>query len=253
MAANSKDPADVAVWIIKVIRSCTDVEQLKNAVKLITLYLDAYGADAYTTFISGFMSVCNYREFELMRARHEQLKTLYIFDLDDTLIKTTVKVKLRDEYLNVIKEVDSATYNNMELWDIPKGCVWDFTDFNSEYLLRQEKLLPAFEDLRHCPACDTYLLTARGWPRVNEMRDVLHRWLEWNNVEFIKGHIIQPDRDRQPDTAKFKADELRLILQNNPQYERVAIYEDIQSYIDAMVAVVNEFGLEVTIVDSSNP
>lgn len=168
-------------------------------------------------------------------------KVLYIFDVDDTLIQTTAKVRVVNADGDVVNSFSSQAYNNAELLTpIPEGCRFDFSEFDSLHQLLSEPLLPAFDKLKTTPMFDTYIFTAR------HNKEAIKEWLRVKGVRMFSSHIRCLNRGKYKDTADFKGKQLSELLDTG-KYSTVEIYEDDQGYIKSMVQAAQQYpvGLKV--------
>ena len=168
-------------------------------------------------------------------------KILYIFDVDDTLIATTAKVRVVNAEGDVVASFSSQVYNNAELLTpIPEGCRFDFTEFDSLAKLLCEPLLPAFDKLRTTPIFDTYIFTAR------HNKKAIKEWLRLKGVRMFASHIRCLDRRKYSDTADFKGKQLSELL-GTGKYSAVEIYEDDKGYIKSMVQAAKPHQVDVQV------
>lgn len=99
----------------------------------------------------------------------------YIFDLDDTLIKTASHIIVRDRYTgDFIRSQMSLTIDK-------ETEEFDFSEFRKAHYLSNAELLPAFDKLYKLyeQQANIYILTARGHDSV----DIIH--------DFLKNHLIK--------------------------------------------------------------
>lgn len=61
--------------------------------------------------------------------------TLYVFDIDETLFRTTAKIRVVNSDGRVIDHLTNSQFNDYAL---PKGCVFDFTEFRDSALFYRE-------------------------------------------------------------------------------------------------------------------
>lgn len=107
-------------------------------------------------------------------------KTLYIFDLDDTLVKTDIKVRTYNDD-GTVTEYTPSEWNNANIDKTKVKC--DFSEFNNLKPFAFAKYLPAFEILNslYKLGIDVAIITSRG------DSTVIHQWLK------IYGNITIPD------------------------------------------------------------
>jgi hypothetical protein len=159
-------------------------------------------------------------------------KTLFVFDLDDTLIKTTARVVITDKSGNK-KWLNAKQYG--ELKDSSDIKI-DFAEFDDPKILSNEFKKPLFDVWKGmCKSgCNTLLLTAR------EQTNMIHNWCNKQGVstkalsdnEQISGSYIQcvHDKDNKyvdpklsTPLAKKKVIE-KLI--HNSGIENIIVFED---------------------------
>lgn len=161
------------------------------------------------------------------------IKTLYIFDIDDTIIRTVhARVYLKDE--NRYISASEYTAGGSNGYD-SRGDRFDFTEFDDDALLRLEEKLPAFEKLKNSPTEDTHILTAR------QNHDGIYNWLCANGVGVYKSHIRCWDKEKYWTLGAFKGDMVRQLLHGS-DYTHVHIFEDSAVLIRAMIDGANEVG-----------
>ena len=72
---------------------------------------------------------------------------LHIFDIDDTLLHTTAKIKVRDPHGNVVQDLSNQEFNDHKL---PDGHSYDFSEFRSSDKFKDDSkpIGPAIAKLR---------------------------------------------------------------------------------------------------------
>lgn len=164
-------------------------------------------------------------------------KDLYIFDVDDTLIDTTAKVRIVNVYNQIVARVGTKTYNAPKTAErlLDKGLRFDYSEFNSlEQIMKEPKRTP-FTSLISAAATKgdrCYIITAR------EDRNMLWLWLKSNGVNIPADNIIVNERV-DLELAEWKKRKLYGICAqvHNPDFHNlnIKIWEDDEACRQAMM------------------
>lgn len=138
------------------------------------------------------------------------MKTIYIYDLDNTLIDTQAKIKIKD---GIAEEVNTNNPN-----------FYDYSEFRKLSTLMREPTTYLFEEMKenYEYGYSIYIITARP------MQHMVWKWLTKNKV-CIDKRCVYCFRDDEEgyDVADFKADALSEIIErefiNGTQFH---IYDD---------------------------
>ena len=162
-----------------------------------------------------------------MRAKKVNYITkAYVFDFDDTLVKTNAKIKVYDENHRFIRYL---TTNEFKSYEIDPDYILDFSEFNDPtYILqgRKYKMWPILVNVYNAKIqgrsnSDVYILTARSEKSKYTISSFLHR----NNIDLPLENIltIGNDSDVQEDIAIKKHN----ILSNlKKRYDIVNFFDD---------------------------
>lgn len=158
------------------------------------------------------------------------MKTLYIFDIDDTLIDTKACVRLVDEDGIIVARFGTKVYNgavNTEALLQP-GCRLDYSEFESLEQMKSEPTKPAMDILQSLKNMeDVYIITAR------RNRRMLYTYFHYLGIDIPEDHI-RTNNEGVKNVASWKASILRSLID---QYDKAEIYEDDLNNIDHMAAI----------------
>ncbi len=151
------------------------------------------------------------------------MKTLYIFDVDDTLIDTKACIRAIDKDGNTVFRAGTKVFNAPDSTErlLQPGLTWDFTEFESLEQIMSEPKLPAFEALCRAVQDDEFviILTARQkWV-------MLHAWLVANGIDFPIDHIFCYDRSSKLNVPEWKGYVTRCLCKIL-DIKKVILYED---------------------------
>lgn len=152
-------------------------------------------------------------------------KTVKVFDLDDTLIKTSAEVIYRDAAGDEVYRLGSQAYNergrSYNLDNLFQSDVHpDFSEFDDPDILLSETKREPFNDLTLSAARDIpcVIITARS------KKDIILAWLKANNVS-LKSVTVICNTENAADITQFKAREVeKVIAWAKP--DTVVSYED---------------------------
>ena len=163
----------------------------------------------------------------------EHSNTCYIFDFDDTLIKSTARCYLVKKLKN--KQTHSITVRQDELDTLVlnKGDVLNFSEFRCPIILSKAKIIDKnfnmFKSLHESGAL-CYIITSRDKPKL------VRNFLNEHNVKFeldriicINEHHFLKRLDAKKSTteiSKLKAIALGNILKEHDEITHVELYED---------------------------
>ena len=145
-----------------------------------------------------------------MRARTVG-KKCYVFDFDDTLVKTDAKVHVvRDG-----KRVKSLTPEEYNYYKPKPGDTFDMSDFSDvRYIMsaKKYKLWPALENISNARKMgrsdsDIYILTARA----ERAQIPIHNFLERNGIDIPLDHVFALGTD-ESETKDDIASKKRTVL-----------------------------------------
>lgn len=160
--------------------------------------------------------------------------SIYIFDIDNTLIDTTARIRVTDSSGRVLYYHGSKVYGRDLSHTVS---YYDYTEFHSLAKLLQEPKRPAWNRLAelHAAGADIYIITAR------EGRGLIKDWLNLNGIHLLPDHIYTNELTGQP-ICDWKADKVREIIRKHPaEALNIHIWEDEEDNIKAMKAVENEY------------
>lgn len=154
--------------------------------------------------------------------------TLLVFDLDNTLIDTKF-AKARNKITGT--EYSSEEYNKLESTsEYVDHDEFDYSDFDSVSILNNEKTLWPFDVLKIIESMlpgNCHIITGRHNP------DVIKFWLSRKEIEISPNHIHCPNYGDS--ISDFKYDTVENILEDNPNYKEVFIFEDNEEYAKSMI------------------
>ncbi len=165
-----------------------------------------------------------------MRARRVPAKA-YIFDWDDTLVKTDAKVHVYkgDQKVRTLTPEEFNTYEQKD------GERYDMSDFTDPRIInnaRKFKMWPALENISNAvkmgrSTSDIYILTARS-PLA---RQPIHNFLTREGIEIPLENIITVGHDdgEEHDVAADKERELKKL---KDKYHEIMFYDDSEENIE---------------------
>lgn len=165
-----------------------------------------------------------------MRARGVPQKA-YIFDFDDTLVKTEAKVHIYKDGRR-IKSLTPEEYNTYKLKKGETQNMDDFVDPRIIMAAKPYKMWPALANIDNAKkqgrsTSDIYILTARA----PQARLAIHNFFRRQGIDIPLKHIICVgfDDGRPHDIPAAKEREIRKI---KDQYPEVFFYDDSESNIE---------------------
>lgn len=170
-----------------------------------------------------------------------KVKHIYVFDVDNTLIQTTAKIRLVDGEGVVVRTFDSDYLDQRKTAPkLPPGTRYDFSEFFSPQQLYREPKLPLFQKLvqKTQNGRDCYILTAR------EGHGLISNWLHKNGVILLPDRIITNDQPRTP-TPLWKKEKLKEIIRNSrdEQFDllKIHVYDDSPNNQRAMASLDDKY------------
>lgn len=157
------------------------------------------------------------------------MNTLYIFDIDDTLIDTKACVRLVDRYDNIIARFGTKVYNGAVNTGtlIQPGCKLDYYEFESFERIKTEPIKQAMDVLMSMKNLeDVYIITAR------RNRKMLYAYFHYLRIDIKESHIHTNNQNGPIDT--WKGNTLAKLID---KYDKVEIWEDDWKNIRCMEAV----------------
>lgn len=165
-----------------------------------------------------------------MRAKRVPIKA-YVFDFDDTLVKTDAKVHIYKDGRK-IKSLTPSEYNEYELQPGESQNMDDFIDPRFIMNARKFKMWPALRNIDVARKMgrsdsDIYILTARS-PRA---RQAIHNFLSQESIDIPIDNIICIgfDDGRHHNIAESKEDALKEL---RDRYLNVLFYDDSPENIE---------------------
>lgn len=166
-----------------------------------------------------------------MRAKTVKNKA-YVFDFDDTLVKTTAKVHVyRDD-----QKVKSLTPEEYNFYHPESGERFDMSDFRDPRIIlaaKKYKLWPAIENISNAKKMgrsdsDIFILTARSPAAQQPIHTLLHR----NGIDIPLDNILTVGNDEgiETDIAADKESILKALVD---QYSDVFFFDDCQKNIES--------------------
>jgi hypothetical protein len=175
-------------------------------------------------------------------------KTIYIFDVDDTLIATTACVRALDRNGREVFRAGTKVFNAPDSTEkfLSPGMRWDFTEFESLEQILKEPTLPAFEILKSLGAgiTNAHIVTAR------QKKEMLYDWLREKGVNILYKNIHTFDTNKYSTVAQFKAAVVNQLQYWNQQDEvNMMIFEDDAENIAAMKQQCEVLGIGYNIIE----
>lgn len=166
---------------------------------------------------------------------------LVIFDIDDTLLHTTAKIKVIDANGNVVRELTNQEFNNYQL---QPGEQFNFGEFRSAEKFRQESkpIVPMIRKLKtilaHAGNAKVIMLTARS--DFDDKNTFLQTFQDLG-IDMSRVHVHRAGNlpgDEPP--AYKKAVWVRRYL-DTQQYGHVRLYDDSMSNLRVFKELKNEY------------
>ena len=168
-------------------------------------------------------------------------KDLIIFDIDDTLLHTTAKIKVVDANGQVVRELTNQEFNNYQL---QPGEQFDFGEFRNAEKFRQESkpIEPMIRKLKtilaHAGNAKVIMLTARS---DFDDKDTFLQTFQDLGIDMSRIHVHRAGNlpgDEPP--AYKKAVWVRKYL-NTRQYGHVRLYDDSMSNLRVFKELKQEY------------
>ena len=168
-------------------------------------------------------------------------KDLIIFDIDDTLLHTTAKIKVIDADGNFVRELTNQEFNNYEL---QPGEQFDFGEFRNAEKFRQESkpIVPMIRKLKtilaHAGNTKVIMLTARA--DFDDKEKFLQTFQDLG-IEMSRVHVHRAGNlpGNEPPAYK-KAVWVRRYL-DTKQYGHVRLYDDSMSNLRVFKELKKEY------------
>lgn len=153
------------------------------------------------------------------------MKTIYVFDVDDTLIATTACIRAIDKNGNVAFRAGTKIFNAPDSTErlLRPGLSWDFSEFESLDQLKSEPKKISFDVLKELSTDPQkvptiHIVTAR------QRQDIIYEWLKSEGVTILFKNIHCLDRNYQGSVAQWKADVVNELISIDPT--TVHLFED---------------------------
>jgi FMN phosphatase YigB (HAD superfamily) len=159
-----------------------------------------------------------------MRAKRVPIKA-YVFDFDETLVKTDAKVHIHKDGRRV-KSLSPSEFNKY----IPEpGETIDASDFEDPRIImnaRKYKMWPALQNIDSArkmgrSSSDIYILTARS----PVTRQAIHNFISRNGIEIPLQNIIAVGGGSD-DSIEISKSKGRVLQDLKNKYEEVFFYDD---------------------------
>ena len=171
----------------------------------------------------------NFQEYFMLESFSDNA---YVFDVDDTLVKTDAKVIVKDDKGNIIQKLTPAEYNTYKK---QPGENLDFSEFESSEIFQKTalptryfKIIQTISDAIKDKKSNSfiYILTARG----NKVKDAIYNYLTQRDIQVrpIEIHTIGDNRDVP--IADLKKDVLQKI--RNKHIGNVVFFDDDHKNIE---------------------
>ena len=164
-----------------------------------------------------------------MRAKRVPVKA-YVFDFDDTLVKTDAKVHVMKNG----RKVKSLTPEEFNTYKQKPGESYDMSDFTDPRIInnaRKYKMWPALENISNAKKqarsnSDIFILTARS----PAAQLAIHNFLTREGIEIPLEHIICIgfEDGREHDIAAAKEDALKEL---KDRYVDIMFYDDSEDNV----------------------
>jgi FMN phosphatase YigB (HAD superfamily) len=182
-----------------------------------------------------------------MRAKRVPIKA-YVFDFDDTLVKTDAKVHIYKDGRR-IKSLTPSEYNEYELKPGETQNVDDFIDPRFILNAQKYKMWPALQNINNArkmgrSTSDIFILTARS-PKAKQ---AIHNFLLREGIDIPLENIITVGYDdgRVHDIASAKE---RALKELRDRYLNLLFYDDSPENI-ALASRIG--GIKTRLIDSEN-
>ena len=163
----------------------------------------------------------------------EHSNTCYIFDFDDTLIKSTASCYLVKKLKDKQTQSFRVSHDELDTLVLNKGDVLNFSEFRCPVILSEAKIIDKnfniFKALHESGAL-CYIITARDKPKL------IRNFLNDHNIKFELDRIIcinernflkrKEAKKVTTEISKLKAIALGNILKEHDEITHVELYED---------------------------
>ena len=165
-----------------------------------------------------------------MRAKTVPAKA-YIFDFDDTIVKTDAKV-----YVLVNgKKVKSLTPTEFNNYSLQSGESYDVSDFTDPRIIlnaKKYKLWPALENISNAKKMgrsnsDIYILTARS----KKAQIPIHTFLERNGIDIPLDQVITIGVD-SPGDQDIAGNKEKVLRELKKKYVDIIFFDDSEENIE---------------------
>jgi len=179
-----------------------------------------------------------------MRAKFVPAKA-YIFDFDDTLVKTDAKVHI---VMNG-KRVKSITPTEFNNYSLEPGESYDVSDFGDPRIIlnaKKFKMWPALENISNARKMgrsnsDIYILTARS----QKAQAPIHTFLERNGIDIPLDQVITVGLD-SAEEQDIAGDKEKVLRELKKKYADITFFDDSEENIDLASKV---GGIKTRLVD----
>jgi pyrimidine deaminase RibD-like protein len=168
-------------------------------------------------------------------------RDLIIFDIDDTLLHTTAKIKVVDANGNIVRELTNQEFNNYKL---QPGEQFDFGEFRNAEKFRQESkpIVPMIRKLKtilsHAGNAKVIMLTARA--DFDDKETFLQTFADLG-IDMSRVHVHRAGNLPGNESPAYKkAIWVRKYL-NTKQYGHVRLYDDSMSNLKVFKDLKKEY------------
>lgn len=173
-------------------------------------------------------------------------KKLYVFDLDDTLIKTTANIIVRSKDNELVRKIPTQIYNAEDDKKVflSDGEHFDFEEFNSLELLAAEKTTELFELFKQLLEENhpVAIITSR------ENYDLIDEWLKIKGISdkpnlmiyctFSKGFpFTGTDSERKRQVLEYMSEAY--------DFNEFIVYDDAEVNVNEMLKLNDRQGISV--------
>lgn len=165
-----------------------------------------------------------------MRAKTVPAKA-YIFDFDDTLVKTTAKVHVyKDD-----RRIRSLTPTEFNTYKQKSGETYDMSDFTDPRIIlnaEKFKMWPALENISNAKkmgrsTSEIYILTARS----EKAQMAIHTFLERNGIEMPLDHVITIGLDSGGE-QDIAGDKEKVLKDLKKKYADITFFDDSEENVE---------------------
>jgi len=164
----------------------------------------------------------------------EEARALHVYDIDDTLVHPTAKIKVKNEKGEVVKTLDTHEYAKSSRTSLPKGHSYDFGEFRSaEKFSKESKPIKSMISHVRLTSASKGNKVIFNTPREN--LDDKKRFVgafKQHGVNMDKVHIVRAGNIRTKESGPQKKARITSGYINKHRPKEVHMYDDDTGNLD---------------------